>query len=112
MRAAVAFHAVGVDAKEAVPALIASLKDSHPWVRDWAAMGLGDYGPEAKEAAPALFTFIGDPYMGINNKNSEPFLGFGPDGRPDSVRVKSMRDHGRDAVKKIDPKEAEKRGIR
>ena len=52
---------IGPDAKEAVPALIAALKDEN-----WrcpllvSALALGMIGPEAKEAVPALTAALED----------------------------------------------------
>jgi len=45
---------------EAVPALIAALKDSDRKVRESAAKALGDIGPAAKEAVPALIAALKD----------------------------------------------------
>ena len=41
-------------AMEAVPALIAALKDEDGLLRGYAASALGKIGPAAKEAVPAL----------------------------------------------------------
>jgi len=45
---------LGADAKEAVPALIAVLKDPEDHYRNWAVTTLATIGPAAKEAIPAL----------------------------------------------------------
>ncbi len=52
--AAFALGKIGPAAKEAVPALIAALKDEDKDVRVYAASALGHIGPAAKEAVPAL----------------------------------------------------------
>jgi len=45
---------MGPPAKDAVPDLIRSLRDSDPKVRQWAAKALGSIGPAAEKAVPAL----------------------------------------------------------
>jgi hypothetical protein len=54
--AASALGGIGPEAKEAVPALITTLKDQNVDVRRYAASVLGEIGPPAKEAVPALIT--------------------------------------------------------
>src|SRR6266571_3800781 len=44
----------GPHAKDAVPALIRSLKDRDGKVRQWSAKALGSIGPAAEKAVPAL----------------------------------------------------------
>ena len=56
--AAGALGGIGPEAKEAIPALIAALKDDDPWVRRTAAEALGGIGPAAKEAIPAVITAL------------------------------------------------------
>ncbi len=53
-RAALALGLIGPAAKEAVPALIATLRDEDGLVRGYAAYALGEIGPAANEAVPAL----------------------------------------------------------
>jgi HEAT repeat protein len=52
---------IGPAAKEAVPDLIAALKDSDALVREHAAEALGDIGPQAKESISALEKVLKDP---------------------------------------------------
>ena len=51
---------IGPESKTAVPALIKSLNDSVPYVRESAAEALGKVGPEARTAVPALIKLLGD----------------------------------------------------
>jgi HEAT repeat protein len=51
---------IGPAAKEAVPALIAVLKDEDSELRASAATALGGIGPAAKEAVPALSVALKD----------------------------------------------------
>jgi HEAT repeat protein len=51
----------GPDAKEAVPALIAALKDRQPDVSVAAVYALGGMGAQGKEAAYALARLFHDP---------------------------------------------------
>jgi HEAT repeat protein len=55
-----ASRTIGPEAKEAVPALIAALKDQDAGVRWEAATALGEIGLEAKEAVPALIAALKD----------------------------------------------------
>jgi len=56
---------IGAKAKDAVPALIATLGDSDSGVRETAALALGEIGPEAKAAVPALIQALGDEDEGV-----------------------------------------------
>ena len=47
---------IGAEAKDAVPALIAALRDTDPEVRRNTAGALGEIGPASKEAVPVLVT--------------------------------------------------------
>jgi HEAT repeat protein len=55
----------GPDAKYAVPALVAALKDSQGAVRVAAVDALGEMGPDAKEAAPHLTRLFHDPSSAV-----------------------------------------------
>jgi hypothetical protein len=54
------FYALGSTGKQAVPALIDSLKDTNPDIRLTAADCLGNIGPAAKDAVPVLIQFLTD----------------------------------------------------
>jgi HEAT repeat protein len=86
--AAIAFGAIGADAKAAVPVLIAALStDPNNDVRRLAADSLGLIGPDAKEAVPALLKAL----------------------HADS---RALRDSAAEALKRIDPRAAERAGLR
>ncbi len=55
---------IGPAAAEAVPALMAALKDKDKKVRRNAAFALGEIGPAAKEAVPALEAAVRDGVIG------------------------------------------------
>jgi HEAT repeat protein len=61
--AAMALQQIGRDARTAVPALIARLRDDDWNVRQHAAKALGAIGPEAAAAIPALEKAAKDEYL-------------------------------------------------
>jgi len=63
--AALALGFMKANQKEAVPALVAALKDPDAEVRRDAAFALGEIGPGAKEAVPALIAALKDPDGGV-----------------------------------------------
>jgi HEAT repeat protein len=71
---------MGTDAKPAVPALAAALKDDDLFVRRFAAQALGEIGIEAKSAVPALKTALGDAKKEVAAAAAGSLARLGPDG--------------------------------
>jgi HEAT repeat protein len=87
-RAAHLIGHLGPEAKDAVPALIAALKDDkNSGLRYHAARALGDIGPAAKDALPALVI--------ASKEDKDP-----------AVRFRAA-----EAIERIDPEAAKKAGI-
>ncbi len=63
-----AVRLIGPEAKDAVPALIAALKDPDEKVRERAAESLDRIGPAAKDAVPALIAALKDSNEDVRNK--------------------------------------------
>lgn len=66
------------EAKEAVPALIAALKDADPVVRQFVAYALGEIGPGAAEAASALALALDDGESPVRSAAAEALGAIGP----------------------------------
>src|SRR6185295_4578809 len=63
-KAAGALAQLGAGAKDAVPALIARLKDESGEVRYWSALALGQIAPEADGVFDAAKSMVKDPKVG------------------------------------------------
>ena len=70
--------ALGKIGLEAVPALIAALKDSYWHVREAAADALGNIGPAAKDAVPALIAALKDSNKFVRRATAYALGGIGP----------------------------------
>jgi beta-lactamase regulating signal transducer with metallopeptidase domain len=117
-----ALEAIGRDDPSVVPALLESLKDRDGEIRFKTARILCDLGPLAKSAAPALIEALrlkGGAFYGDVRPLAAKMLGeIGPDAKKAVPALLEMlkdedaeaRKEARDALKKIDPKEAEKTG--
>jgi len=68
----------GLEAKEAIPALIEVLQDEDEYVRATAARALGKIGPEAERAIPALMRAIQDQVMIVRMGAVMGLGGIGP----------------------------------
>lgn len=64
---------MGPAAREAVPALIETLRDENESavVRQWAAWSLGQIGPDARGAVPALVEALGDASPNVREAAAE-----------------------------------------
>jgi HEAT repeat protein len=77
-RAAQALGDLGPDAREAVPALRAALRDEYEMVRENAAEALGDMGPAAKLAVPELISTMRDSVVPVREAAKEALRKIAP----------------------------------
>ena len=77
-----AAEALGRIGKEAVPALIVALKDQNAGVRNSAVYTLGRIGPEAKEVVPALIAALKDKDDGVRSFAAEALGRIGKEAVP------------------------------
>jgi HEAT repeat protein len=120
---------LGPKAKDAVPALLGCLKDSHAPVRECAVISLGRIGPMAKDAVPALIQILRDRGGLLDNAKTiesrrgdaaEALGNIGPEAKsaiPDLMKglkdkSPAIRSRAAEALRNIDPQEAAKAGVR
>jgi HEAT repeat protein len=72
---------VRAEAKQAVPALVAALRDTDPDVRGEVSGALGGIGPDAKAAVPALVGALKDPDTAVRAKTAWALGAIGSDGK-------------------------------
>ena len=72
---------LGVEATDAVPALIAALSDPEEYVRWEAAAALGIIGPGAKDAVPELTKALADKNFSVRRNAAEALGNIGPAAR-------------------------------
>ncbi len=66
---------------EAVPVLTRLLADSDKYVRNYAALELGEIGPEARRSVPALSAALSDEDWSVRHEAAEALGEIGPDSR-------------------------------
>jgi HEAT repeat protein len=77
---------MGIEAKEAIPALIVAMSDSDPGVKEQVTTALDAMGPDAKDAAPVLIEFLQNKDYGSIRGRAAMALGdIGPSVAPISV---------------------------
>ena len=111
---------MGGDAKPAIPALVETLKDSHPSARASAATALGHIHSEPALVIPALIEMLRDPDV-QQHANAATALGeFGNDGKPAVAPLIELLSQGNQdarkaattALKAIDPVAAARAGVK
>jgi HEAT repeat protein len=74
-------HEAKMDIRPILPALIAALRDSEPYVRAWSAQAIGEVGPDAVAAVPALATLLASSDEGSRNSACIALHGIGAPAR-------------------------------
>lgn len=111
---------MGGDGKPAIPALMATLKDSYGTARAAAAMALGHIHAEPRLVAPALIESLHDPSEFVRAQAAAALGEYGTNALPELPGLSlSLSDTNADvrtavtnALRKIDPEAAAKAGLK
>jgi HEAT repeat protein len=90
---------MGSEAREAVPALIESLK-RESLVRQNAALALGAIGPEASDAVPALIELLHDPEWTVRRQAATALGKIGPAGLQALPELRKLKQDSDNLVRK------------
>jgi len=111
---------MGGDAKPAIPALVETLKDSHPSARASAATALGHIHSEPGVVVPALMEMLRDSDVQLHAFAATALGEFGNNGKPAVAPLIELLSEGNqdarkaatNALKAIDPEAAAKAGVK